>query len=50
MKIDAMPIWNHDTKTVSFELSDIQYYALKAVDFKSQWHVLRLCDVGKVVE
>lgn len=49
MKINAPPIWNHDSKTVSFELSDIQYYALKAVDFKSQWHVLRLCNDDLVI-
>lgn len=42
MKINTTPVWNHDAKTVTLQLTDEQYDKMQQVDFQCQWHILRI--------
>jgi hypothetical protein len=42
MKINTTPEWNHESKTVTLQLTDEQYDKMKQVDFEGQWHLLRI--------
>lgn len=42
MRIKSPPVWNHDNKTVTLQLSDEQYDKMMQVDFRGQWHLLRI--------
>lgn len=49
MKINTTPEWNHESKTVTLQLTDEQYEKMKEVDFEGQCHILRIHRLGGVM-